>query len=107
MQMYPVPTSGETQGLTDKYIGTWLQKQRREDLVIMTKVSGRSGITYLRDNGETTDVTPKQIRESVEKSLLRLGIDEIDLLQIHWPARYSANGAWLIICTNNCPFKHI
>jgi aryl-alcohol dehydrogenase-like predicted oxidoreductase len=91
--VYPVPASAETQGATDRYIATWLQKQRREDLVVMTKVSGRSGITYLRDGGMSTCVDRKQIRESVEKSLRRLGIDEVDLLQVHWPDRYSANGA--------------
>jgi aryl-alcohol dehydrogenase-like predicted oxidoreductase len=31
-EMYPVPTEAETQGLTDKYIGSWLKKgsTRRE-----------------------------------------------------------------------------
>ena len=31
-EMYPVPTEADTQGLTDKYIGSWLRKgnKRRE-----------------------------------------------------------------------------
>ena len=35
-EMYPVPTEAETQGLTDKYIGSWLKKgsTRREDIVL-------------------------------------------------------------------------
>ena len=43
-EMYPVPTEADTQGLTDKYIGSWLRKMsaRREDIVLATKVSGRS-----------------------------------------------------------------
>jgi aryl-alcohol dehydrogenase-like predicted oxidoreductase len=36
--MYPVPPARETQGLTDKYISTWLKDQKREDIVLATKV---------------------------------------------------------------------
>jgi aryl-alcohol dehydrogenase-like predicted oxidoreductase len=44
-------------------------------------------MTYLRDNGAVR-VTPADIAEGVDKILLRLGTDYIDLLQIHWPDRY-------------------
>jgi hypothetical protein len=36
--MYPVPPARETQGLTDKYIATWLKDQKRQDIVLATKV---------------------------------------------------------------------
>jgi aryl-alcohol dehydrogenase-like predicted oxidoreductase len=56
-EMYPIPTEAGTQGLTDKYIGNWLKRgsTRREDIVLATKVSGRSErITWLpRENNET------------------------------------------------------
>ncbi len=42
----------------------------------------------MRADGSVTEVNEKQIRESVERSLVRLGIDYIDLLQIAWPDRY-------------------
>mmetsp|Transcript_10252 Transcript_10252/g.19292 ORF Transcript_10252/g.19292 Transcript_10252/m.19292 type:complete len:388 (-) Transcript_10252:74-1237(-) len=87
-EMYPVPGKEETQGLTEKYIGSWLKNQRREDLIIASKVAGKSDrMTYLRENG-VVRVTKADIKEGVDKILQRLGTDYIDLLQIHWPDRY-------------------
>ena len=54
--------------------------------VLLVQVSGRSDKTYLR--GEESRVTPKQIEQSVNDSLQRLGTDYVDLLQVHWPDRY-------------------
>lgn len=78
----------ETQGRTDRYIGSWLKtngRVRREDVVIATKVSGYSvQNSYVRSPPETTRVTAAQIRQSVDASLARLGVDHVDLLQVHW-----------------------
>merc|ERR1719343_1013217 len=90
-EMYPVPTEAETQGRTDKYIGSWLKSSGvpREDIILATKVCGyNERIDWVRKAGAPTRVTREQVRESVEKSLARLGTDYIDLLQIHWPDRY-------------------
>jgi aryl-alcohol dehydrogenase-like predicted oxidoreductase len=38
--MYPVPPNAKTQGRTEKYLGTWLARQRRDCLFIATKVAG-------------------------------------------------------------------
>ena len=50
-EMYPVPPRAETQGLTERYIGSWLKARgRREDLVLATKVAGpsRHGTSHIR-----------------------------------------------------------
>ncbi|KAK7243081.1 hypothetical protein RIF29_37865 [Crotalaria pallida] len=90
-EAYPIPMKKETQGSTDRYIGSWLKSQSRDKIILATKVCGyseRAG--YIRDNANVLRVDAVNIKESVEKSLKRLDTDYIDLLQIHWPDRYVA-----------------
>lgn len=87
-EMYPVPGDPKTQGRTEEYIGTWLNARgQRDDLIIATKVTGRSQMTWCRDDGSEPRHTRAQIDEAVEKSLRRLQTDYIDLYQLHWPDR--------------------
>jgi aryl-alcohol dehydrogenase-like predicted oxidoreductase len=84
-EMYPVPPNAQTQGRTEKYLGTWLRRQRRDRLYIATKVAGPGRRDWIR--GGRTDLTKDVIAEAVETSLARLQTDYIDLYQIHWPQR--------------------
>jgi len=88
-ELYPVPSTAETKFRTDETIALFLKGRKREDVVVATKVAGRSErLTFLRENGEETRVSRRQIIESVDASLKRLNTDYIDLIQIHWPDRY-------------------
>lgn len=87
-EMYAVPPKPDTQGATEKIIGTWFKARKNRDKVILaTKVAGRSPMNWLRDDGAGTEQSPAQLREAVDKSLKRLQTDYIDLYQLHWPDR--------------------
>ncbi len=88
-EMYPVPPNEKTQGRTEMYLGTWLAKQRRDRLVIATKVAGPGRRDWIR--GGRTDLTADVIADAVDTSLARLQTDYIDLYQIHWPQRNVPN----------------
>ena len=84
-EMYPVPPNATTQGRTETYVGNWLARRGRDDLVIMSKVAGPGRRDWIR--GGRTDLSREIIAEAVETSLARLRIDCIDVYQIHWPQR--------------------
>ena len=88
-EMYPVPPNAKTQGRTETYLGTWLANQKRDRLVIATKVAGPGRRDWIRDG--RTDLTADVIAEAVDTSLARLQTDYIDLYQIHWPQRNVPN----------------
>jgi aryl-alcohol dehydrogenase-like predicted oxidoreductase len=86
-EMYPVPPRAETQGSTERYIGSWLKKTgRRADVVLATKAAGPNpGIGWIRSGRQNFD--EKNLRTAVDASLKRLQTDYIDLYQLHWPSR--------------------
>lgn len=84
-EMYPVPPNAKTQGRTEKFLGSWLKKQKRDGLFIATKVAGPGRRDWIR--GGRTDLTRDVIAEAVDTSLQRLQTDYIDIYQIHWPQR--------------------
>ncbi len=85
-ELYAVPSTAENNGLTEKYIGTWLKDRTdRDQLIIATKIAGPATFAkYIRD---PLRFTPDQIRIAIEGSLQRLQTDYVDLYQLHWPER--------------------
>ncbi|MEP5262219.1 MAG: aldo/keto reductase, partial [Nitratireductor sp.] len=87
-EMYAVPPKPETQGSTEKIVGSWFKaRKNRDKIVLATKVAGRSPMNWLREDGSPTEQSKAQIEEAVDKSLKRLQTDYIDLYQLHWPDR--------------------
>ncbi len=85
-EMYSVPGRPETQGSTERIIGTWLKaRKNRSQVILATKVTGPSaGLKHIRN---PLRFTRAQIHTAIEGSLQRLQTDYIDLYQLHWPER--------------------
>ena len=90
-EMYPVPPRAETQGATERYIGTWLARHRsaREKIVLATKIAGPArqphNPRHIRGAGNQFD--RPNLTEALNDSLKRLQTDYVDLYQLHWPDR--------------------
>ncbi len=84
-EMYSIPGKKETQGSTERYIGSWLKDQKREDLVVATKITGPMPyFNYIRPNlGFSKEV----LYDALNKSLERLQTEYVDIYQLHWPER--------------------
>jgi Predicted oxidoreductases (related to aryl-alcohol dehydrogenases) len=66
-------------GHAEKIVGKAI-KGNRDKVFIATKCGLRK-----KEGGFAHDLSPSGIRKELEDSLLRLGIDYIDLYQCHWP----------------------
>jgi aryl-alcohol dehydrogenase-like predicted oxidoreductase len=90
-EMYPVPPRAETQGLTERFIGSWLARHRgaRDKIVLASKIAGPArqphNPTHIRGKGNQFD--RKNLTEALDDSLKRLQTDYLDLYQLHWPDR--------------------
>jgi aryl-alcohol dehydrogenase-like predicted oxidoreductase len=86
-EMYPVMPRAQTQGSTERFIGSWLKHSgRRANVVLATKVAGPNAAMHWVRGGKN-NLNEVNIRAAVEASLKRLQTDHIDLYQIHWPSR--------------------
>jgi aryl-alcohol dehydrogenase-like predicted oxidoreductase len=86
-EMYPVPGRAETQGSTERFIGSWIRKSgKRSQVVLASKIAGPNpNMPWIR--GAEHNLDADNIRTAVENSLRRLQTDYIDLYQLHWPSR--------------------
>lgn len=85
-ELYAVPPREATYGLTEKYIGTWLAKNKakRDQVILASKISG-PGRPWI-GSGQRKFNKP-HFEEALHGSLKRLQTDCIDLYQLHWPER--------------------
>jgi hypothetical protein len=70
-------------GASERLLGAALRDEltrNRDELVIATK-----GGLRMTEAGLVRDASPRWLREGVDASLAALGIDHIDLYQVHWP----------------------
>ena len=86
-EMYPTtPNVAETQGDTERHIGSWLAKSgRREEIILASKITG-PGREWIRDG---RPIDGASVAAAIDGCLERLKTDYIDLYQIHWPNRGS------------------
>jgi len=85
-EVYPVPPRAETVGLTEEIFGEWLKTKPRDSVIIATKVAGAAAGWFVPPiRHGMTAIDRHHIEKAVEGSLSRMGIDYIDLYQVHWP----------------------
>lgn len=85
-EMYAVPARAATSGASESIVGRWLKRQRREQIIVATKVAGPSrNLDWIRGGPPALDRA--NIRAAIDGSLRRLQTDYVDLYQLHWPER--------------------
>lgn len=85
-EVYPVPPSAELAGLTEEIFGDWLKSKPRDAVIVATKVAGAASGWFVPPiRHGLTALDRHHIETAVEGSLQRMGIDYIDLYQVHWP----------------------
>jgi aryl-alcohol dehydrogenase-like predicted oxidoreductase len=70
-------------GASERVLGKALRDDldsRRDEVVIATK-----GGLRMTDDGLVRDSSPEWLRSGVDSSLQALGVDHIDVYQVHWP----------------------
>ena len=85
-ELYPVPPSAELAGLSEQIFSQWMKTKSRDAVLVATKVAGAASGWFVPPirHGYTA-IDRHHVETAVEGSLRRLGVDYIDLYQVHWP----------------------
>ena len=75
-EMYAIPPKESTQGLTEKYIGSWVKKNlSRDKYIIATKVAG-PGMEYIRGG---TNLSKEHVTQAIDASLKTVSYTHLTL----------------------------
>jgi len=85
-EVYPVPPTAETYGVTEEIFGEWLATKPRDSIILATKVAGAANGWFVPPvRHGLTAIDAFHITTAIEGSLWRLKTNYIDLYQVHWP----------------------
>ena len=85
-ELYPVPPKAELAGITEEWVGEWMQTKERDSIILASKVAGAASGWFVPPiRHGMTAIDRFHIERAVEGSLKKLKTDYIDLYQMHWP----------------------
>ena len=85
-ELYPVPPEAALAGITEEWVGEWMQTKPRDSIILATKVAGAASGWFVPPiRHGLTAIDRFHIEKAVEGSLKKLNTEYIDLYQMHWP----------------------